>query len=50
MQSFQNLGLAVFNILAGYILQNYGYLILELFFLIICIGKYLIQLEYKFCY
>ena len=39
MQSFQNLGLAIFNIIAGYIVQNYGYFILEVFFIYLCIGK-----------
>ncbi|CAF0723161.1 unnamed protein product [Brachionus calyciflorus] len=37
MQSFQNLGLAIFNIIAGYLVQNYGYLVLEVFFIYLCI-------------
>jgi len=33
MQSFQNLGLAVVAIIAGSLVDNYGYLILEVFFI-----------------
>lgn len=39
MQSIQNLGLAVFSILTGYLLQNFGYFVLELFFLLLGIGN-----------
>ena len=39
MQSFQNLGLAVLSILAGIILQEQGYFLLELFFMVLCISN-----------
>lgn len=39
MQSFQNLGLAITNIVVGLILENFGYFVLELFFLIFSVGK-----------
>ena len=39
MQSFQNLGLAITNILVGLILENFGYFVLELFFVIFSVGK-----------
>lgn len=42
MQSFQNLGLAITNILVGIILQNYGYFALEMFFLLLSICEYLL--------
>ncbi len=37
VQSFQNLGLAIISILTGLIVQNYGYFVLELFFLTLCL-------------
>lgn len=39
MQSFQNLALATLSILAGILLQNNGYFVLELFFLVLCLSK-----------
>lgn len=33
MQAIQNLGLAVISLLAGYIVDRYGYLWLEIFFI-----------------
>jgi len=39
MQSFQNLALATLSILAGILLQNSGYFVLELFFLVLCLSK-----------
>lgn len=44
MQSFQNLGLAITNILVGLILENYGYFALELFFVIASVGNLTQQL------
>ena len=39
MQAIQNLGLAVVPIIAGYIVDNNGYLMLEVFFLaMLCIA------------
>lgn len=38
MQSFQNLGLAITNILVGLILENYGYFVLEVFFVVASVG------------
>jgi predicted MFS family arabinose efflux permease len=37
MQSVQNLGLAVFSLVSGVLLEEYGYFALELFFLCLCI-------------
>lgn len=37
MQSVQNLGLAVFTLASGVLLENNGYYALELFFLCLCI-------------
>jgi predicted MFS family arabinose efflux permease len=37
MQSIQNLGLAVFSLLSGVLVENYGYYVLELFFLCLCL-------------
>ncbi len=33
MQAIQNLGLAVISLLVGYIVDNYGYLWVEIFFI-----------------
>ena len=38
MQSVQNLGLAVFSLVSGVLLEEYGYFVLELFFLCLCIA------------
>lgn len=38
-QSVQNLGLAIFSIVAGDIAENYGYTWLEIFFLLSLIGE-----------
>ena len=37
MQAIQNLGLAIFSIVTGILLQNYGYFALELFFILLCL-------------
>ena len=37
MQSVQNLGLAIISILTGYLVENYGYMVLELFFIALCV-------------
>ena len=39
MQSVQNLGLALVNMLGGTIVDNSGYLVLEVFFLACLCGK-----------
>lgn len=39
MQSVQNLGLAVVPLIAGYLLDHKGYLMLEVFFLVCLCGK-----------
>lgn len=43
MQSIQNLGLAVMSIVAGEILDIWGYFFLEIFFIACVSGKYLIM-------
>ena len=37
MQGIQNLGLAVTSGLSGYLVENYGYMALEMFFIVLCI-------------
>lgn len=36
MQSIQNLGLATFSLLTGFLVENYGYMVMEVFFLCLC--------------
>ena len=43
MQSIQNLGLAVIAIIAGKIVDDRGYLVLEVFFQICLCGKYQVR-------
>lgn len=37
MQSVQNMGLATISIFTGFLVQNYGYMVLQMFFIILCI-------------
>jgi MFS family permease len=37
MQGIQNLGLAVTSGLSGYLVENYGYMALDMFFIVLCI-------------
>ena len=50
MQCFQNLGLAVFTLLTGFLVDNFGYYVLELFFLDLCLGKIFFKLIFLFFY
>jgi hypothetical protein len=45
MQSVQNLGLALISILTGVIVDEAGYFVLEVFFLGMLCGKFLVILQ-----